>query len=438
MDILIPIEISKRELLYKLVLCNYLASHGFNCFLGTKSNINLLISKFKNFLYIDKGYHMYNSENIYEKIKSNNGIIISLDEEGAVDFKDGSTLKNRYSKILFKFSQLVFFWGKYQNNLVMDNNKSNTECIVSGHPRFELLKKKYNFLYDKKVKIIKNNYDDFILINTNMSFGNNIRGDEFITNNYSKRFKNIKKLINNDKIKIEYFTELIKKLIDKKYKIVVRPHPEEDEETYKKILSGFKNFYVSKEHSSIPWILASKVMIHSDCTTGVEALMLEKKSISFMHKEFDKDHLTVLPQKCSYNIDNIDDIVEFIQKNNFQRKINNSVKELEDCFYFNNNPFLTILNSIKKILKNNMEIVKYSNSLPIVNLKYLGIRRNLIKIFFGEDKLYSTKLNGFNESNIINHQNQIIKIDKIFNNNNVIKLVDDLFMIKKNEKIKNN
>ena len=44
---------------------------------------------------------MDNSEKIYEKIKINNGIIISLDEEGAVDFKDGSTLKNRYSKILF-------------------------------------------------------------------------------------------------------------------------------------------------------------------------------------------------------------------------------------------------------------------------------------------------------------------------------------------------
>ena len=117
MDILIPIEISKRELLYKIVLCNYLASHGFNCFLGTKSNINLLVSKFRNFLYIDKGYHMDNSEKIYEKIKINNGIIISLDEEGAVDFKDGSTLRNRYSKILFKFSQLVFFLGEIPKQL---------------------------------------------------------------------------------------------------------------------------------------------------------------------------------------------------------------------------------------------------------------------------------------------------------------------------------
>ena len=433
MDILIPIEISKRELLYKLVLCNYLASEGFNCFLGTKSNINLLISKFKNFIYIDKGYHMDNSEYLYEKIKSNSGIIISLDEEEELLILDGSTLRNRYSKILFKFSQLVFFWGKYQSDLVINNNESKTKCVISGHPRFELLKKKYSFLYEGKVKIIKQSHDDFILINTNMSFGNNIRGDEFIIKNYSKRFKNIETLIKNDKIKIKYFSILIKKLLDKKYKVVVRPHPEENEETYKKILSGFKNFHVSKEFSSIPWILASKVMIHSDCTTGVEALMLGKKSISFMHKEFDKDHLTILPQKCSYNIGKIDDIVEFVNKNNFQRKINDNVKELDDCFYFNNNPFLTILNSIKKILKSDMLIINYSNPIPIAKLKYRSFKRKVIKIFFGEDKLYSTKLNGFNESNIIYHQNQIIKIDKTFNNNNVKKLVDDLFIIKKNE-----
>ena len=431
MNILIPIEISKRELLYKLVLCNYLASHGFNCYLGTKSNINLLISKFRNFLYIDKGYHMGNSEKIYEKIKINNGIIISLDEEGAVDFKDGSTLKNRYSKILFKSAQLVFFWGKYQKDLVINNNESNTDCIVSGHPRFELLKKEYNFFYDEKVKLIKKNYNQFVLINTNMSFGNNIRGDEFIVNNYSKRFKNIESIIKNDKIKIEFFINLIKKLINKNYKVVVRPHPEENEETYKKILSKFKNFYISKEHSSIPWILASKVMIHSDCTTGVEAYMLGKKSISFMHNEFDKDYLTVLPQKCSFVIDNDEEIIDFISKDKFKEKNNKILNELYDCFNFNKNPFTIIVNSIKKIIKSNTHITNHSTKLPLNKLKYQSFRKKVFKIIKGEDKLYFTKLEGFNKSNIEYHQNYIIKIDKIFKNNNIEKVVDDLFVIRK-------
>ncbi len=431
MDVLIPIEISKRELLYKLVLCNYLASHGYNCFLGTKSNINLLVSKFRNFLYIDKGYHMDNSEKIYEKIKINNGIIISLDEEGAVDFKDGSTLRNRYSKILFKFSQLVFFWGKYQNNLVSDNNESNTKCIISGHPRFELLKKEYNFLYDQTVKIISKNYNEFILINTNMSFGNNIRGDEFIINNYAKRFKNIESLIKNDKIKIQYFADLIKKLINKNFKVVIRPHPEENEETYKKVLHGFKNFYVSKEYSSIPWILASKIMIHSDCTTGVEAYMLGKKSISFMHNKFDKNYLTVLPQKCSFVIDNDDEIIDFISKEKFKLKNNKIVKELYDCFNFNENPFTIIVTSIKKIINNNPDNIKHLNKLPLIKLKYQSFRKNLFKIFIGEDKLYQTKLEGFNKFNVLHNQNQIIKINKNFKNNKIEKVVDDLFLIRK-------
>ena len=51
---------------------------------------------------MDKGYHAGVSEFMYSKIKKNNGIIINLDEEGAVDFSDNSTLKQRYSKKLLK------------------------------------------------------------------------------------------------------------------------------------------------------------------------------------------------------------------------------------------------------------------------------------------------------------------------------------------------
>ena len=45
---------------------------------------------------------------------------------------------------------------------------------------------------------IKKRYHNFILINTNMGYGNHIRGDEFVESNYKGRFKNINQNIYNN------------------------------------------------------------------------------------------------------------------------------------------------------------------------------------------------------------------------------------------------
>ena len=75
MNILLPVETASRELIYKTYLCNELATQGFDCYLGKKTDIYYIIKKLKNYIYIDKGYHKGISETIYDKIKKQNGII---------------------------------------------------------------------------------------------------------------------------------------------------------------------------------------------------------------------------------------------------------------------------------------------------------------------------------------------------------------------------
>ena len=179
MKILIPIETSSRELMYKTYLSGLLALEGFDCYFGTKRNISTLVNNFKNYIYLDKGYHKGVSDKLYKKIHARNGIIINLDEEGAIDFPDGSTLKSRYSKELFNVSEKILLWGSYQQTLLEDLNLPLNKIVVTGHPRFELLKEKYHTLYEDIVSDIKSNYGNFILINSNFGFGNNIKGDDF-------------------------------------------------------------------------------------------------------------------------------------------------------------------------------------------------------------------------------------------------------------------
>ena len=79
---MIPVETASRELLYKLYLGMSLVQNGMECYVGSKAKINYLINKFNSFIYFDKGYQKNKSDLIYQDIKKNGGIIVSLDEEG--------------------------------------------------------------------------------------------------------------------------------------------------------------------------------------------------------------------------------------------------------------------------------------------------------------------------------------------------------------------
>ena len=128
------------------------------------------MEQLKSYIYLDKGYHKSVSEEIYAIVKKNNGIIASLDEEGAIDYSDGSTLLGRYSRELFNNVDHTFLWGANQYKLVKRNTEPHHQVSITGHPRFELLKPRFHSLYEDQVEQVKDRYNDFILIIFNTYF----------------------------------------------------------------------------------------------------------------------------------------------------------------------------------------------------------------------------------------------------------------------------
>jgi surface carbohydrate biosynthesis protein len=425
--ILIPIEVSSREMLYKIYLCNVLTSQGFECFVGSKSEINFLIEKFNGFIYLDKGFHKGNSENIHKKIIKNNGVVVSLDEEGAVDFEDGSTLKVRYDEKLFDAANVVFLWGEYQLELLKDVIKGKAKCTVSGHPRFELLRKEFHFLYDDDVVALKKKYGGYILINTNMGFGNNIRGDEFVNQNYVGRFKNIDKIINNDKIKLKYFISLIDKLSDLEYNIVIRPHPEEDIKIYQEAFGLKKNIYITNIKSVIPWILGCETMIHSDCTTGIESLMLGKKSIAFVPNELDKEFLTILPLAASKVICSQVEILNLIKYKEYNEPVvYEDYPWLKNNFNYPGDSFEIISEIIDKIYCESKV-----DRLSATEMLFRGFKNKVKFLFKGNDELIKRKRKDFNFNNLKEYHEKIVNRHTKYKDNKLYKVYNDLYLFKK-------
>ena len=392
------------------------------CFLGSKANISYLMEKLNGYIYIDKGYHLGVSENLYKIIKKNNGIVVSLDEEGAVDFPDASTLKNRYSKTLFETAAKIFLWGNYQYSIVRDIVEDVNKIFVTGHPRFELLKSGFQSIYLEECDIIKKKHGQFILINTNFGFGNDINGDKFVFTNYGPRFKNIEDIVRFDKVKRDLYISLVQELVSScKMNIIFRPHPEENRFIYEKAFAKYNSVDIINEGSVVPWLLSAEIMIHTDCTTAIESLMIGKKAISYLPKNFNPAIVTKLPRDVSFCIDSFQVLAEFI--NGKRYKINSSEEQdyqiIENNFSFSMDTTKVIVDEIINLGKLiNKADLKYSDvfKLKILTLKKFIKKHAKISI---TPSLSESKLAGLNYTNINSIHNRLLKQRNNYNNHNI-------------------
>jgi surface carbohydrate biosynthesis protein len=411
-DVIIPIEIAARELLSKVYLCHHLASRGLRCYLGSKHQISVLTEKLSNYIYLDKGYHKNISESIYAQIKKNNGLIVSLDEEGAVDYPDGSTLQSRYSKSLFENADLVFMWGSAQLDLIKNNAGANQKVKITGHPRFEMLKPEFNYLYQEDVHEIRNRFGDFILINTNMGFGNNIRGDAFVESNYGGRFRSIRDNIAFDKEKLRAYRQLITELSKNISKsIVIRPHPEEDRYYYNDVSKKYKNIHVVHEGPVIPWLLAAGTLIHPDCTTAIEALFLGKKPISYLPHDYPKNLVTHLPLQASSNFTSKAKLISFLKEREASQEqvYLKDYPFAEEYFSISNSSTEVIaeeIMKISKVLQNKKTSLLSFNEL--LQLKLISLKSRIPRWSKSFD-LAKNKLGGVKEKIVYNIHEKINK-----------------------------
>jgi hypothetical protein len=151
--------------------------------------------------------------------------------------------------------------------------------------------------YEKEAKELRNRYGDFILINTNFNhvnafypaqnlfrpavngqkkppFGKAARG---MSVEFAERLHQHKLAL------FGYFKELIPALerafpgID----IVVRPHPTENPALYQRIAAGCERVQVTNEGNVVPWLMATRALVHNGCTTGVEAFAMGIPAISY-------------------------------------------------------------------------------------------------------------------------------------------------------------
>ena len=334
MFIALPVEIKNRELDSRLYIASKLLKKNIPCVIGNKSSVNgFCYSYGKPYVYLAKSASINN----YDKITGSGGVYTVLDEEGGIYHKDfESTMDARNPGSVVKCVELYFAWGEVQKDyLVRYKHLDPEKVLVSGNPRFDLSKPEFRDFHKKLSSGNIDIPDNYILVSTRFKRFNHQLGDDGQTRfvNYMTPEKSSRLLKNplyaEERTKKDrdyqadlfpYFIQLIEDLSNtfRDVKVVIRPHPAEDIDTYHRHFKSFPNVVISREGSIFQWISRARLVINHDCTTGVEAMLHGVPTISYTPL-LDEDIIQWLPVMAGYKIDDGVALVDVVRKNIIER-----------------------------------------------------------------------------------------------------------------------
>ena len=328
LPLIIPVENQLRELDAKLLLAACAAEQGIACYIGYRTEIDIMISRLPPSIYLAKSVTP-RSDKMFHILARLGHIICAWDEEALVPYPNDIYFSRRLSARALTYVSHLFAWGNQNENLfkAYAGFPKNLPVHTVGNPRFDILRRQLRPFYDGDIKDIKNRYGNFILINTN--FGN-INAHLPVHNLFIKKDKHGKytkpgrgaagmsREFAEGRAKFKHniyqsFLSLIPALAKRfaDMNIIIRPHPIENRQPYQKLAAALNNAHVVQKGNIIPWIHAATAIIHNGCTTGLEACLSKKTAIAY-EVETSSRYGDELPNQASHRCASIDEVIASI------------------------------------------------------------------------------------------------------------------------------
>jgi surface carbohydrate biosynthesis protein len=317
--LLIPVENQVRELDAKLLLACVAAKRDLTSIIGPKRKIENHIASFPRGIFLSKSLRIVKRK-FFPISRLLGHEIVAWDEEALVHLPAETYFSRRLSPVGMEHVSHLFAWGEDNAELWRQYPQlpPGIPIHITGNPRVDLLRPDMQGYYKAEADQIRKAYGDFILINTNFNhvnafypaqnlfqpvkepgeearFGQAARG---MTREYAEGFRDHKQAVFED------FQKLIPELEHAfpDHTIVVRPHPTENQDIYHEIATRCRRIRVTNEGNVVPWIMATRVLIHNGCTTGVEAYVMRVPAVSYRAtvNDYYDDGFYQLPNRLSH------------------------------------------------------------------------------------------------------------------------------------------
>ncbi len=291
-NIFCPIETINRELDFRLFLAAHCVRPDLRFIIGKHFTLSDLLREMKEGMYVGQNlrplrHTPINSEpeKRLKDLRASGITLVVLDEEGGVMAGNEERWKEwldfRLDMTNLQPQEHVCTWGNFQRDYYRSlDAPSPSHIVTTGHPRFDLYKESHRNYYRDEVEHWKNKFGDFVLVNTNFAWANHYKGDKYLFAPHSyydptddaKKLDFVREWSHKTRVRANMIALVTRLSIEMpQLKIVIRPHPSENMQSYKTIFQEMPNVYIEHEGSVGPWLMASRALIHDGCTTALEA-----------------------------------------------------------------------------------------------------------------------------------------------------------------------
>lgn len=284
----IPIEILARELDGVLYLALHLAARGLPTLIGERMVDRIVRRARQPVIYFDSDQN----PDVNDAVLATGGRVINLNGEGLAPL-DGPEPVANFLKIAPHVSRICA-WGEVSAQALRQGLPEDRQDLVTvtGYHSFDLAKEKF-WPYYRDADIVRRHGEGYLLINTNFNCNHAMGLERYIkmlasmpewgvyaNPAYVEFRRNIAKYQAN---LIGPFVDMARHLARTfpERHLIIRPHPSEYLGFYLHALRGLPNVFVERAGSVRRWIASAAAVIHHDCTTGAETLLMGKPLIRF-------------------------------------------------------------------------------------------------------------------------------------------------------------
>jgi len=330
--LIIPVESQVRELDAKLLLACCAAERGYPVIIGSRAFVHFEIGGMPQGIYLAKSMRSL-SNIMYGLIRKLGHEIIAWEEEALVHPPAEVFYSLRLSPGTMRHISRLFAWGKDNESLMQQYPElpDGLEIDVTGNPRGDMLRAELRPYFAQQVEKIQAKYGDFILVNTNFTdvnpylptIGLFVASDDLdkpprmgqagkgMPREFAAGLAVHKQAI------LEDFMAMIPALEQAfpDMTIIIRPHPSENHSLYHDLSARSSRIQVTHEGNVLPWLLASRALVHNGCTTAVEAYAMDVPAVAYLatlNERYDYD-FQGMPNHLSQQCFNLDTLIESLR-----------------------------------------------------------------------------------------------------------------------------
>jgi len=318
----IPIEKKHRELMSKLLVALELTSRGVPVIIGHSRAMFANAKHLLSGVMFLKGMNRVQHD-IIVKLLAIGHKPVACDEE-AMGARGPLLVKDTWAETQPLMAKVFCQGAEHRDVLMATRGFTADQLAVTGNPRIDLLRSPFIDTWRRQAAEITRENGPFVLVNTDMSATNSRFHD---LDHYRKVLVQIGWLdptseddrrllghhLNHDQSNMDAVSNFARAMAASmpEGKIVLRPHPAEDERRWRDLARETGNLRVVTDSEPVPWLLAARGLVHTGCTTGVEAAILGKPSIALITDRDDNPFSDYrLSNAISRRVTTIQDAVE--------------------------------------------------------------------------------------------------------------------------------